>query len=256
MNEIIVARDYPKIAVINLNRPDAKNALDLEMRKKLAHACNELAIDGDVHCVVITGGEKVFSAGADLKLLARMTPQGIAGLGFDGFWEAVRRFPKPLIAAVNGFALGGGCELALHCDFIIAGDNAKFGLPEARVGIMPGAGGTQRLVRAVGKYAALHMLMTGTVASADRAYALGLVSELMTPDKTIGRALELACQIAELPPIALASIKKVVLAGADLPLEAALMLENNAMRLLFDTQDQKEGMNAFIEGRKPKFKGA
>ncbi|MBF3363245.1 enoyl-CoA hydratase, partial [Pseudomonas aeruginosa] len=157
--------------------------------------------------------------------------------------------------AVNGFALGGGCELAMHCDLIVAGESAQFAQPEIKVGVMPGAGGTQRLVRAVGKFQALRMLFTGCLVKAPQALAMGLVSEVVADESTLARALELAMEIARLPPLALAQIKEVVLAGADLPLDSALALERKAFQLLFDSQDQKEGMQAFLEKRPPNYQG-
>ena len=160
-----------------------------------------------------------------------------------------------MIAAVNGFALGGGCELAMHCDLIVAGESAQFAQPEIKVGVMPGAGGTQRLVRAVGKFQALRMLFTGCLVKAPQALAMGLVSEVVADESTLARALELAMEIARLPPLALAQIKEVVLAGADLPLDSALALERKAFQLLFDSQDQKEGMQAFLEKRPPNYQG-
>ncbi|MBF2960874.1 enoyl-CoA hydratase, partial [Pseudomonas aeruginosa] len=156
---------------------------------------------------------------------------------------------------VNGFALGGGCELAMHCDLIVAGESAQFAQPEIKVGVMPGAGGTQRLVRAVGKFQALRMLFTGCLVKAPQALAMGLVSEVVADESTLARALELAMEIARLPPLALAQIKEVVLAGADLPLDSALALERKAFQLLFDSQDQKEGMQAFLEKRPPNYQG-
>jgi enoyl-CoA hydratase/carnithine racemase len=163
-------------------------------------------------------------------------------------WRVIAQCPKPVIAAVNGFALGGGCELAMHADIIIAGKSAKFGQPEVRVGIMAGGGGTQRLTRAVGKFKAMKMLLTGEPVSAAEAFEMGLASEVV-------RALKLARTIAALPPLAIRQTKEVVLAGADCSLDAGLTLERKAFDILFDTEDQKEGMRAFIEKRKPEFKG-
>jgi enoyl-CoA hydratase len=170
-------------------------------------------------------------------------------------WGPIRAFPKPLIAAVNGWALGGGCELALHADMIVAGEGARFGQPEIKVGIMPGAGGTQRLTRAIGKYKAMKILLTGEPVTAREAEALGFVTEVVPDAEVLDRALALAKSIAALPPVAARKIKEVVLHGADLPLEAALLLERQAFQLMFDTADQKEGMAAFIEKRAPQFRG-
>ena len=187
--------------------------------------------------------------------LSTSTAIGLYGRHGERYWEAIARCPKPVIAAVNGFALGGGCELAMHCDLIVAGASARFAQPEVRVGVMPGAGGTQRLVRAVGKFQALRMLFTGCTVRAPEALAIGLVSEVAADGQALDRALELARQIAGLPPLALAQIKEVVLAGADLPLDQALALERKAFQLLFDSHDQKEGMRAFLEKRTAEYLG-
>ncbi|MBI3515701.1 MAG: enoyl-CoA hydratase/isomerase family protein, partial [Proteobacteria bacterium] len=170
-------------------------------------------------------------------------------------WGPVTACMKPIIAAVNGFALGGGCELAMHCDIIVAGVGAKFGLPEVRVGIMPGAGGTQRLTRAVGKFHAMRMILTGAMISGEEAGRIGLASEVVPDAEVLPTALKLADQIAALPPLSVMSIKEVVIAGADASLETSLMLERKAMHLLFAAQDRREGVTAFLEKRKPKFEG-
>ncbi len=170
-------------------------------------------------------------------------------------WQAIADCPKPVIAAVNGYALGGGCELAMHADIIVAGEGATFGQPEIRVGIMPGAGGTQRLARAVGKFKAMKMVLTGEPVSAGEADAMGLVSEVVADGEVVDRALELAGRIAAMPPIAVRQIKEVLLAGADAPLATALALERKAFQILFASSDQKEGMKAFLEKRKPDFEG-
>jgi enoyl-CoA hydratase/carnithine racemase len=184
-----------------------------------------------------------------------MTAAQMMVTGTHVTWAAVREFPKPLIAAVNGGALGGGCELAMHADIVVAGEGAKFGQPEIKVGIIPGGGGTQRLVRAVGKFKAMKMLLTGEPVSAREAEAMGLVSEVVPDGEVLERAIAIARTIASLPPIAARKIKEVVAQGADLPLEAALALERQAFQLMFDTEDQKEGMAAFLAKRPPKFRG-
>ncbi len=208
-----------------------------------------------MRAVVITGDEKAFAAGADITVVADETPMGMHRLGFHKLWQVVADFPKPMIAAVQGYALGGGCELALHADIIIAGKGASFGLPEVKLGIMPGAGGTQRLVRAVGKYRAFRLLMTGDTIDAAKAESWGLVSEVTDDDAVLPTALKMAGKIARLPPAALEHIKETVLLGADLPLQSAIALERKSYHMLFDTADQKEGMLAFKEKRKAEFKG-
>lgn len=252
---VLVERKEIDVAVVKLNRPEARNALSGEVRKRLGELFSELAADDTVRCVVLAGSEKVFAAGADIKAMANATPSEIANNGAASAWKVLREFPKPVIAAVNGWALGGGCELAMHADIIVAGEGAQFGQPEIKVGIIPGAGGTQRLTRAVGKFKAMKILLTGEAISARDAEAMGLVSEVVPDTQVLERAMSLAKMIAALPPLAARKIKELVLSGADLPLEAGLILERQAFWLMFDTTDQKEGMQAFIEKRTPSFWG-
>ncbi|MBG5619736.1 enoyl-CoA hydratase [Pseudomonas aeruginosa] len=253
----VVLLEFPAadIALLRLNRPQARNALNDEVRQRLASHFQTLGADPAIRVIVLTGDSRCFAAGADLRDLSTSTAIGLYGRHSERYWEAIARCPKPVIAAVNGFALGGGCELAMHCDLIVAGESAQFAQPEIKVGVMPGAGGTQRLVRAVGKFQALRMLFTGCLVKAPQALAMGLVSEVVADESTLARALELATEIARLPPLALAQIKEVVLAGADLPLDSALALERKVFQLLFDSQDQKEGMHAFLEKRPPNYQG-
>jgi enoyl-CoA hydratase/carnithine racemase len=241
------------VALVRINRPEARNALNPAVREQLAQHFRDLAADEEVRCAVIAGSDKVFAAGADIKAMAEASPSEM--MSRPDLWVAIRAFPKPLIAAVNGWALGGGCELALHADMIVAGEGARFGQPEIKVGIMPGAGGTQRLTRAIGKYKAMKILLTGEPVTAREAEALGFVTEVVPDGEVLDRAVALAKSIAMLPPIAARKIKEVVLLGADMPLDGALVLERQAFHLLFDTADQKEGMAAFIEKRPPKFRG-
>jgi enoyl-CoA hydratase len=249
--------DYtiPAVAIIKINRPEAKNALNTQVRKLLSEAVALQADNDDIHVIVITGGDEVFAAGADLKELAEASAMEVYLRRAERYWQSIANCPKPIIAAVNGFALGGGCELAMHADIIIAGKSAQFGQPEIKVGVMPGAGGTQRLVRAVGKFHAMRMIMTGCLISAEEAYQIGLVSQVTEDTETLNTAYKMAQQIARLPPIALEQIKEVVLLSEDMPLNAGLALERKAFQLLFDTQDQKEGMSAFLEKRKPIYQG-
>ena len=255
MSEVLCERLEVGIAVLRLNRPEARNALSLSLRKQLAEHLNTLDADADVRAVIVTGDRKVFAAGADLKLMAEQSPMSMHQLRLDRLWQTVAEFRKPLIAAINGYALGGCCELALHCDILIAGRDATSGLPEIKVGIMPGAGGTQRLVRIVGKHRALRVLLRGELFDAETAHAWGLVSELVEPDAVEETALDYARTISGLPARAVEFIKESVLQGADLPLSAALTLERKSLQLLFDIADQKEEMQAFLEKRKPQFKG-
>ena len=255
MSVVLLERPGDAIALLRLNRPDRLNALNMELRETLAAHFTQLAANETVRCVVITGDEKAFAAGADLTELVERTPTDAAFARTRAAWAAIERYRRPIVAAVSGFALGGGCELAMHCDIIIAGQGARLGQPEVKVGIMPGAGGTQRLVRAVGKFAAMRWLLTGDLLSASDAHRLGLVSEVVPDGEVLQHALEIAARIAALPPIAVAAIKEAVLLGADLPLEAALRLEGQSFQMLFATDDHTEGMRAFLEKRKPEFKG-
>ncbi|MFM9975555.1 MAG: enoyl-CoA hydratase-related protein [Beijerinckiaceae bacterium] len=250
---ITIERPAEHVAVIRLNRPEARNALNQAVREAIAAAIAQFATDDTIRVLIIAGSDSVFAAGADIKAMAEATPATMMTL--PDYWLGLRRFPKPVIAAVNGWALGGGCELAMHADIIIAGESARFGQPEIKVGIMPGAGGTQRLTRAVGKFKAMKILLTGEPVSSREAEAMGLVSEVVADAEVMNRALAMAADIARLPPIAARKIKETVLAGADLPLDHALALERQAFQLLFATADQKEGMAAFIEKRKAHFKG-
>jgi len=245
------------VGFIMLDRPDKRNALDLTMRAGIAEAVCELEADTDIRAMVISGGDRVFAAGADLNLLVEKGAQAVADIDLGRFWAPLRHAAKPVVAAVNGFALGAGCELAMMCDIIVADPTARFGQPEAGVGIMPGAGGTQRLVRTVGKQVASLMLLTGVPLDARRAHDLGLISELVAEEGGAGaRAAELAAKIANMPPRAMRAIKRSLRDGADLPLDQALALENREFLLLFDTADKTEGMRAFLDKRKPNFKGS
>lgn len=243
------------VAVVRMHRPHATNALNLNLQALLSAAFTQLTGDPAVRVIVLTGGEKVFAAGGDIKSLEGAGPIEIMQRHTERVWAPIERCPKPIIAAVCGYAFGGGAELAMHCDVIIAGEGASFSQPEIRIGIMPGIGGTQRLVRAVGKFNAMRMLLTGKPVTASEAQAMGLVSQVVADDQVLPEALKMATLIAHMPPLAVMQIKEVVLAGVDASLETALMLERKANQLLFATRDQKEGMQAFIEKRKPVFEG-
>jgi enoyl-CoA hydratase len=251
----VLVRREGAVGLVTLNRPEKRNALDLTMRAAIAAAVEELARDGSVRVLVITGSETVFAAGADLNLLVDKGAQDVADIDLGQYWAPVANCGKPVIAAVSGFALGAGCELALMCDFIVADESARFGQPELAVGIMPGAGGTQRLVRSLGKQVAGLMLLTGEQITGTRAFQLGLVADLADPGQTLLRAMELAKKVARMPPKAVAATRRTLRQGADLPLDAALALENREFLLLFDTADKTEGMRAFLDKRKPEFKG-
>ena len=241
--------------MIRINRPEARNALNMEVRRLIARHLTEMGEDDETRCIVLTGNEKSFAAGADIKEMAGAGTIEMLARGTHKLWRTIAACPKPVIAAVNGFALGGGCELAMTCDIIIAGESAKFGQPEVRIGIIPGGGGTQRLTRAAGKYKAMRYVLTGDLFGAKAAFDMGLVSEIAPDGEVEKRAIEMARQIAELSPLAIQQAKEAVLRGMDAALDTALALETKAIQILFSSQDQKEGMAAFIEKRKPKFSG-
>lgn len=253
----LVLLDFPAdgVARITLNRPAARNALNSALRRELKNTFHVLKKKDSVKAVVLRGNQTCFAAGADLKEVAQLGPLAVSRLSVLEFWKVIASFNKPLIAAVAGSALGGGCELAQHADIIIAGRNARFGQPEVNVGIMPGGGATQRLVRALGYWRAMHLILTGESIGADEAVAVGLASKVVDDDKLDEHVIELARHIASRPPIALRYIKEVTQAGADVALATGLQLERRAFEQLFDTADQKEGMRAFIERRKPNFIG-
>ncbi|MBB1600525.1 enoyl-CoA hydratase-related protein [Variovorax sp. UMC13] len=242
------------VGVVALNRPEKRNALDLAMRRAIAEAVTSLDGDDAIRAIVITGGS-VFAAGADLNLLVDKGAQQVAAIDLGQYWAPVAQCGKPTIAAVAGFALGAGCELAMMCDFIVADNSARFGQPELAVGIMPGAGGTQRLLRAVGRPVAAMLLLTGEQLTAERAFQLGLVAELAEEGQALERALALARKAARMPPKAVAATRRMLRQGPDLPLDAALALENREFLLLFDTPDKTEGMRAFLDKRRPEFTG-
>lgn len=253
MTDVLLETPADGIAVVRLNRPQVRNALSGNVRELLAQHFTALGGDDSTRCIIITGGDTVFAAGADLRDMVERTP--IEMMARPNLWAPIANCPKPVIAAVNGYAYGGGCELAMLADIIVAGEGASFGQPEVRVGIMPGAGGTQRLTRAVGKYRAMKMLLTGEPVPAREALVMGLCSEVVPDAEVFDRALAIAKTIAALPPLAILQIKEAVLAGQDSSLEAAVLLERKAFQLLFASQDQKEGMRAFLEKRKPEFRG-
>lgn len=244
------------VAVVTISRPRRRNALNLEVKRLLVDAVHALNADPAVRVIVLTGAGGYFVAGTDIDEMASMTPTSHTLGATDAVFTTLRQSAKPLVAAVEGYALGGGCELALACDLIVAAEGARFGQPEIKVGIMPGAGGTQRLLRTIGKYQALRMMLTGEPIDARTAFACGLVSELSPDGAALEQALALARTIAAMPPLAVLAIREVVQLGQDAPLDSALLLERKAFQLLFDSADQKEGMRAFLEKRPPRYTGA
>ena len=244
-----------RIAVIQLNRPEVLNALNMSLMDELLAALDEIEADRDLRCVVLTGNDRAFAAGADIKEMADAST--VEMLGRDQFakWDRIRRFKKPIIAAVSGYALGGGNELAMLCDMIVASDTAQFGQPEINIGVMPGAGGTQRLTRAVGKAVAMEVVLAGRTLNAREALQLGLVNRVVPIEAYLQEAKDLAHRVAEKSPVALQLAKEAVLKSYDAPLREGLEAERKNFYLLFGTADQKEGMAAFVEKRKPQFKG-
>ncbi len=257
MNAPVVITERPAegVGLIRINRPEARNALNLEVRRLIGRHLTEMGDDESVRCIVLTGNEKAFAAGADIKEMADASTIDMLLRGTQKMWRTIYACPKPVIAAVSGFALGGGCELAMTCDIIIAGESAKFGQPEVKIGIIPGGGGTQRFPRTVGKYKAMRYVLTGDLFGAKEANEMGLVSEIVPDAEVEKRAVAMAAQIAELPPLAIQQTKESVIRGMDASLETGLTLETRTLQMLFASQDQKEGMAAFIEKRKPKFTG-
>ena len=244
------------VALLTLDRPAQLNALNDALLQRLASILERLDADPDCRCVVITGaGERAFAAGADIKELADQSAESLAGGGTFDVWERIRRFRKPLIAAVRGYALGGGCELAMTCDMIIAGDDAQFGQPEIKIGVIPGAGGTQRLTRAIGKAKAMELILTGRSIDAREADALGLVTSVVPAEATVAVALALAARIAAMPPLAVIAAKESVRAAFEGSLTAGLESERRLFFGLFGSEDQREGMAAFIEKRTPRWTG-
>lgn len=243
--------DVPSSGVtrLRLNRPQARNALNLALRQELARAFETLDRDDAVRCVVLCASGPHFAVGADLTEVHALGAADIWRQQVMRYWKSIADFSKPVIASVHGAALGGGCELALHADVIVAGRGAVFGQPEINLGMMPGGGATQRLVKVVGKYRAMKLMLTGQSISADEAFAMGMVSEVVPDERTEARALELADHIAARSPVATRLIKEAVLAGAESPLNTGLLLERRSFELLFDTAEQKAGVKAFLGRR-------
>lgn len=252
---VLVDKPAEGVARLRLNRPAVKNALSLELQALLAGHFSELGNDPAVRCILLTGGEQVFAAGGDISSMTGVGPIEILQRHTERVWAPIQHCPKPVIAAVCGYAYGGGCELAMHADIIIAGESARFSQPEIHIGIMPGIGGTQRLLRAVGKAKSMQMALTGRPITAHEAWTAGLVSEVVADDQVQAHALDQARLVAAMSPLAAEQIKEVILAGMDASLEAGLALERKANALLFASRDQKEGMAAFMEKRRPTFEG-
>lgn len=244
-----------KVGLIRLNRPEVLNALNIELMKEVVEALEAFDKSGGIGCMVLTGNQKAFAAGADIKEMA--DAGAIEMLLRDQFarWDRIRKIKKPVIAAVSGFALGGGCELAMTCDMIVAAESAKFGQPEINLGVIPGAGGTQRLTKAIGKARAMEMILTGRMYSAEDMYIAGLVTKVVESSIYLEEAIEIAKEIASKPTVAVQLAKEAVLKSFDATIESGLEFERKNFYLLFATEDKFEGMKAFVEKRKAKWKG-
>lgn len=251
---ILVERDE-RVGIVTLNRPKELNALNNQLVGELADALENFDQDDSIRCMVISGaGDKAFAAGADIKQMSDKSPMQMMLSGFSA-WKRIKDIHKPIIAAVGGYALGGGCELAMTCDMIVASENARFGQPEINLGVIPGAGGTQRLARTIGKYRTMEMVLTGLQISAQEMATHGLVNRVVPKGEHLTEAVKLAKEVAERAPIAVRLAKESILNAFETSLEEGLELERKNFFLLFSTEDMREGMRAFIEKRKAEFQG-
>ena len=255
--ETLIVETAEGVCLVRFNRPDALNAFNDQLMDELTAALDVAEADDEVRCIVLTGSEKAFAAGADIKEMASKTYVGAYKENFiTRNWERVTRCRKPVIAAVAGYALGGGCEVAMMCDFIIAAETARFGQPEITIGVSPGAGGTQRLTRFVGKSKAMEMILTGRMMDAAEAERAGLVSRVVAADQLIEEAMKAARKIASLSPVTVMLTKEAVNSAYETTLSQGVTFERRLFHSMFALEDQKEGMAAFVEKRKPQFKGA
>jgi enoyl-CoA hydratase len=244
------------VGVVTLNRPEAMNALNAKMVTELVEALSEFEKDDGVRCLVIAGGERAFSAGADIKEMAPMSAVQMAMTGhFFPLWDKVGNYPKPIVGALSGFVLGGGLELAMSCDILVASETTLMGQPEIDIGVMPGGGGTQRLTRAVGKYKAMEMVLTGKRIGAEEAKALGLVSRVVPREAYLSEALKVAAEVASKSPVAVRLAKMAVNKAFEMGLREGVDFERELFYLLFASEDKAEGMRAFMEKRRPEFRG-
>ena len=253
--EFILTRTVGRVAIAQFNRPKALNALNRGLMAELIDALEAFDHDEGIGCIVITGDERAFAAGADIKEMAGATPVTMLDNPFIDYWDRLRRITKPLLAAVSGFALGGGCELMMACDLVVASETARFGQPEINIGVIPGAGGTQRMTRAVGKALAMEMVLNGRFLNADEALRHGLVNRVVPAEIYLDEAVKLAAEIAARAPLALRLGKEAVNAAFEMSLQAGLAHERRLFYMLFATDDQKEGMDAFINKRPPTWLG-
>lgn len=252
---VIIERPAAGVALVTLNRPEARNAFNSELLEAFSEALSNLDHDGKINAVVVTGGLQTFGAGGDLGEMAQATPVELWASPRHDYWAIIHQFKKPLIAAVNGPAFGGGCELALASDIVIAGQSARFALPEIKLGFVPGRGGTQRLPRIVGKSQAMFMILTGSSIDARKAVEVGIALEAVEIDQTIPRAIEVASLIASKPRVAVQIAKELVADASGPLLQDGISKERHCYEFLISTDDAKEGMGAFLEKRDPTFKG-
>lgn len=257
MSERLVLRErHGRVGIAKLNRPEKLNALSAEVLKALCEVLESFDGDPGVRVMVLTGNARAFAAGADIEAMANLSPSDILKHDTRQFWQRMGRISKPTIAAVSGYAYGGGCELAMQCDLIVASETAQFAQPEIKLGIMPGAGGTQRLSKALGPYRAMEMVLTGEPIGAQEAYAHNLVNRVVPVERYLEEAVALAQTIAERAPMAVRMAREAVRFGVDHTLSVGMEIERRNYLLLYDTRDQAEGMAAFLEKRAPEFKGA
>jgi enoyl-CoA hydratase len=253
--EYILVEKDGAVGIVTLNRPQQMNALASFVVKELTTALEALDQDAEIRVIILTGGEKVFAAGADIKEMADAGPFDERLRTRLAYRDRINKISKPIIAAVSGYALGGGCELAMSCDIIVASESARFGQPEVNLGVIPGTGGTQRLTRTVGKYRAMEMVLTGEQISATEAQRYGLVNKVVPVELLLDEAKTMAKKIAAKSPLAVKLAKEAILKAFNAPLDEGLEFERKSFYLLFASEDQKEGMKAFMEKRKPEFKG-
>jgi enoyl-CoA hydratase/carnithine racemase len=253
--QVVLGELRGPVAIARLNRPDARNALSSEVLALLGEMVDAWDADPEVRCIVIAGSDEYFAAGADIKAMRDRTFQEAMVTPSASFWPRLAGCKTPLVAAVSGFALGGGCELALHCDMIVASETAEFGQPEILLGIIPGAGGTQRLARTIGKQLAMELVLTGRRIDAREAHRIGIVNQVTRKKEWLDKAIELAEVVARRPPVAVRLAKQAVLAAEETALSAGLEYERRLYELAMATEDRIEGMTAFIEKRLPQFKG-